>query len=808
MANYNIVGGTREIPKLVKAETIDKQIIMKKTKYASTKNGLPRIVHADQKYMVKTAKEYSDGHIEYTLYDGTVMAFDGGSAGAAFSYTSGYVDFIHAKRNREKAKAAEEKKSYSALSEYDKRNKAIAKSLNKKETDSIAATDDNISESGSAESTASSGGVDASQYDEIKNKTVRRILMESGDYVRTVDASGREVFATDENGKFILNKTRWSDYEEGDKSVLDSKYGGNITKAMSDLSGIHGMPYRFLPSADISYGNSSVGRVYKKHVLDRTPLLLLTPGVPKFMDDFDDDEKDDIIKAMGKQGSSVVLDQLIGDESGMYYTFEFKFAEYYEYVNTMLNAMANMLGVGGVGFMDSSLGTFKWQRFANPHTRGIVTARQSVPFYIDAQTQATETFSNTTGESALAENVNSVSTFAKEMQFVLGGVGSAKFKELVESGVDSALSGLSSALASFNNILPNRIINKLIGGFGTLISGGKILFPEIWQDSQFTKTQDVSIKLSSPSGDNVSIFINILVPLIHIICLAAPRQMGPNGYQAPYIVRAWYKSMFSTDMGIIDNLTVTRGDKGKWNKDGLPLSLEVQFTIKDLYSSLSITKRDGIFGTDLIQNPLLLSYMSTLCGINSYKPDILRTFDLYKTAVQNIPSDIFTGIQDNVLNGLTNVFNVESPGVITTLAGTTVLSLINNFKPKKNPDGKAVPIMPNGFMGVERLSGMNDDDYAKLVMTKLQEHDLKIKQQSFNNDISKINKEMTDKGKEYKLPEFKLKTVEEFKKAYPNANNDAYAKYTTKEVTDYEKKIADAKKKKEESNKPKPKPKP
>lgn len=792
------------------------QVVFKETVNGHKPDGSKRVFKKGTTYIVTSYERGQNGGVTYRFADGSWLYSRSGRVSSMFKYTDGYKDFLHRKFEIEdqqakykldragnlfetdpkKRKAIEERYKKNMKGSYDNVKKLDAEykrqAAKQKEAEKRRKAEAGSSSSSSDGITDSEGNVSASSTDALTKKTVDRILMESGNYKRGI-VNGREVFLKDENGNYILEKENWQKYSGDSNNIHKSKYGGNVTRMMKNMDGIHGIPYGFLKTADPPV-SGNIGRIYKSNILDNAPVLLLTPGVPKFMDEFDDDTRSDVLKAIGGEKSNVILDQLVGEESGMYYTFEYRFDEYYTYVNTILNAMANLLGIGNYEYNGRPLATYKWQHFSGPSGyKGLITSRQIVPFYVDAQSQATESFNNMTGESALSENVNNVQAFAREIQFVLGGAGSAKFKEILEGGVNNALSGLSSALQKFDRIIPTRVLNKLIGGFGTLVNGGKITFPEIWQSSEFGKSQEVTIKLAAPSGDAFTIYTEILVPLVHLICMTAPRQMGKNGYQSPYVVRAWYKSMFSSDLAIIESMQVTRGDKGKWNKDGLPLSLEITLNIKDLYKMLSISKRDGALGTDLIQNPLLLSYISNLCGVNSFKPDILRTFDLYKTAIMNIPSDTINRIFDGALAGMSNMFNWETPSFLESLTAMGVNSLINNFKPRKI-NGQNVPVGANGFMGISRNPGETDREYAERVARALNKHQ---NQTVYDEMVKSVNRRinmLNARGGRYGVKKITIPSPEEFSKKFPNATNGAYASYIDSELDKYHKRVIAAEK--------------
>ena len=103
------------------------------------------------------------------------------------------------------------------------------------------------------------------------------------------------------------------------------------------------------------------------------------------------------------------------------------------------------------------------------------------------------------------------------------------------------------------------------------------------------------MKLISPSGDKLSVFLNILVPIYHLLALVLPRQSKgtPEGYYSPFLVKAACKSLLNIDMGIITDLNLTKGGEAEWTVDGLPTVAEISFTIKDLYEGLSMTELGG-----------------------------------------------------------------------------------------------------------------------------------------------------------------------------------------------------------------------
>jgi len=205
--------------------------------------------------------------------------------------------------------------------------------------------------------------------------------------------------------------------------------------------------------------------------------------------------------------------------------------------------------------------------------------------------------------------------------------------------------------------------SNLATHIATVASGGKLVFPEIWADSQFSRQYSVNIKLVSPDPSKLSIYLNILVPLFHILSLVGPQTIlsNPNGYTNPFLVRAIYKGHFNIDMGIITDLTISKGDECRWTPDGLPTSVDVSLTIKDLYNMLAITSSESL-KYDTLNNTALMDYIANLCGVNIFKPEISRIIEMW--FVNNFENrvddffklDIWGKIQEKVQNGIMNIF--------------------------------------------------------------------------------------------------------------------------------------------------------
>jgi len=479
--------------------------------------------------------------------------------------------------------------------------------------------------------------------------------------------------------------------------------------SMKSLTGVFGVPYQFLPSVDprsLIYKNGDVpnelskfGRKYAEKIASRMPVMYFSPGNPRFMPQVEKKRTDIItqIASLFSNNNSSQLQELLGDYTGKYYYIDMAYEDYYNYVNPMCRSGAMFLGIGDKIYCGHKLREFPWhlntnsddsvltrstsadgtvkEDFISAIAGGVGQAiksittmasdflsgdfayyRRCIPFYIESESQITENFTNDTTESSLSGMANGLSDQARELRFILGATGS-------ELGFDmnTVLDGSQTLIDKIQATLGgegHNVFANIVKTFGTIAMGGRLVFPEIWSDSKFSKSYNISIKLATPDSDLFSWYLNIYVPLMHLLALALPRQYGNNGYGAPFLVRAYYKGFFNIDMGIITNLTVVKGKESGWTSDGLPTTVEVTVEIKDLYQEMSMTKGDNL-KYNIMKNTAELDYMANLCGVNINAPDISRFIDMYyMNNIENRLADTFTndiwgGLQSTI-TGLAN----------------------------------------------------------------------------------------------------------------------------------------------------------
>ena len=455
------------------------------------------------------------------------------------------------------------------------------------------------------------------------------------------------------------------------------------------ILGIFGIPYQFMPHVDprinlntLGRGEyltdySSLGREYGHHIAQDMPILFISPGLPAFATNFSNEDKSLIGNVMtnvasGLGGGEATTNDLL-TKQGKYYSFQYEVAQYYQYCNPACRIASAYMNVSDKYIDDTRIESLNWMNYTTTTLSGMfkdlgdITSYTSIPFYIESDTQISESFSNDVTDSSLTGIVDSVSDLGREAMFVLG-YGNSALNAGIDwlSKTDNPDAVRQDIVDKFGNMANgNGFISNVISNLTSVATGGRLIFPKIWSDSGFGRSYDVTIKLRSPDMDNFSIYCNIIAPFLHLLCLVLPRQIqdNPNGFYSPFIVHAIYKGFFNVDMGIISSMSVSKGDTGLWNADGIPCSIDVNLTITDLYENISMTGTTATnWAYDTLDNTCFMDYIANLCGINIYLPEVARTLRMWlvnnvtNRAADMINVGLWGNIQNSIANAITNVW--------------------------------------------------------------------------------------------------------------------------------------------------------
>ena len=108
--------------------------------------------------------------------------------------------------------------------------------------------------------------------------------------------------------------------------------------------------------------------------------------------------------------------------------------------------------------------------------------------------------------------------------------------------------------------------------------------------------------------------MNIVVPLMHLIALAAPRMVTSNTVSSPFLVQTYIPGMATCQLGIISNMSIVKNpDYKSVTVNGFPSTIKVTFQVKELYNAMSISPAND--PASFMFNETLNDYMANMAGL-------------------------------------------------------------------------------------------------------------------------------------------------------------------------------------------------
>lgn len=286
-----------------------------------------------------------------------------------------------------------------------------------------------------------------------------------------------------------------------------------------------------------------------------------------------------------------------------------------------------------------------------------ISNMQYVRFCVDPTSGFTENYNNETGTSMLKGAFDNGSDALKEVSFIINSGGAGEnadgFKELIDSATDS----LSNALNG-NNV--TSILSRLLNLTGNVIKGSNVIMPDIYKSSSRPTSYQFTVHLKAPYGNKLGIYMDNLVPLMHLVCLAIPKQSTANTYDSPFLVKAFMDGVCNINLGMITDLQVNKSvSEQSWTVDGMPNEIDVAFTITDLYSDLTMSPQENpiLF----LNNTSLIEYLANTCGMSLVTPKISSKIGMAINTIKNRLTD--------VPQNITNVFQEQVSYAIRQITG-------------------------------------------------------------------------------------------------------------------------------------------
>jgi len=302
------------------------------------------------------------------------------------------------------------------------------------------------------------------------------------------------------------------------------------------------------------------------------------------------------------------------------------------------------------GLRSGSLVNFDFDK-NDSGTAGITATNNFVQFYVDPTSGASQSMSNTTGPSSIKGTMDGLSQTVREFQWLTNTAGGEAFQNAM-GNVDQLTTGMLDAL--INEDTDDKIassVNRILGVGSQIIHGANVILPDIYQSSEYGIDYTVDIHLKSPYGNKYSVFMDVIAPMLHILGLVLPRQSTSNTYGSPFLIKAYFPGVFNCNLGIVESVQITKPvSEDAWSVDGLPMEVDVQIRIKDLYSDLQMSP-----STDkelFANNTSLIDYLATVSGLDLISPQLEKKLAMnlnnFTAGVKDIDNNFKSYIGDKI----------------------------------------------------------------------------------------------------------------------------------------------------------------
>ena len=485
---------------------------------------------------------------------------------------------------------------------------------------------------------------------------------------------------------------------------------------------LFGMPYQMPPSVDIrdTSINPGIGRSYLEKFLVEAPILTVIPGDPVFLPEYHGNE--------AKLGAAQALLAYADDGSGKFnqfnkgfgkgdnnlrlYDFKKAYREYIKYVNLLCRVGAGLLDIGTnftingetVDFQSFDWKKYKWtDSGSNPQNffkwltgglsgKSVKTDENSeeedegmsfmqvlndydfVQFYIDPEGTSGDDMGNSSSESKLKGLFDTGSELTKEFAWML------KNSELTGNMATFARDSAESLSEGITQVLTSSSEGGILGGVssigtalsrvinlsGNVVMGENIMIPNIYQSSTYNKSGfTTTIHLKAPYGNVMSYYMDVFVPMMHLLALAIPRQSSPNTYSSPFLCKSFIEGSWTCNLGIASGLTISKNNETR-SINGLPSEVDVTVQFEDLYSTLSMNPSSS--PVQFVRNSSLVEYLATNCGMSLTKPNAEKKINmLYESvalsSINDVPGNIFgaalSGVYENTIGRLRSLFSIN-----------------------------------------------------------------------------------------------------------------------------------------------------
>lgn len=442
-----------------------------------------------------------------------------------------------------------------------------------------------------------------------------------------------------------------------------------------------GTPPKYNMDIDIQFiSDIGIGRVQQDTIYSNPTLLSICPGKVKMFPDLFGQKKDTAFNSMLSlaSGNSSLTSKLNGDTSSLFsgklYEFSSDTAGFAKRLNVLCRAAAVLMGIGKMNMpkttallenFDYAYWTIRkaytpaagkgadkdtsiFKSFLNAGLDAMesgVNDKNYIHFMVtNGGTSISENMATNVGESILASALQTVNSATASLSYFLG----SGFSDLadISSQIDKAAAN-NTTIGDWTNMADN------------LLKGAQMTLPKQISGVDWSQSVSCDLTFVSPYGDPLSIFLWCVVPIMHILALALPKQVSDNMYTFPHICRVCQKGWFNSNLAVVSGVQIRRGgnEDTSWTNQDLATEWNVTFEVVPLLEQLMVTSSDNPFL--FIKNDSLVDYLGNLCGFDLKANNFSTKTQLFKSFVENrftgIPNDVQRYISDGLADMVSKI---------------------------------------------------------------------------------------------------------------------------------------------------------
>lgn len=238
---------------------------------------------------------------------------------------------------------------------------------------------------------------------------------------------------------------------------------------------------------------------------------------------------------------------------------------------------------------------------------------QFAVFRVDHSGSVSESFSNSTAESDLAQKLNGISSTAREARFSLadGNIVGGVIGDIAGAVTNLAMGALDGVTMGVAGLIPG------LGG------SGYIDIPKHWQSSNASLPRgSYTIQLISPYNNPISRMINIWIPFYMLLAGAVPRSTGKQSYTSPFYCQIYDRGRLQSRLAMIESISITRGTSNlQFDLTGQALAIDVSINIVDLSTIMHMPmSTGGLLDVDMTMDDdnIAADYLNVLAGMDIY----------------------------------------------------------------------------------------------------------------------------------------------------------------------------------------------